>query len=96
MYEIIHSRTKHMSNKKLRKTSAELTQTLADNIRAFRKSKQLSQEELASACDLHRTYIGSVERGERNVTLSTLELLAAALGVSVPELLTRKATGDGG
>ena len=39
---------------------------------------------------LHRTYIGSVERGERNVTLSTLELIAGALGVSVPELLTEK------
>ena len=84
-----------MSSKKLRKASVELTQTLADNIRAFRKSKRLSQEELANACDLHRTYIGSVERGERNVTLSTLELLAAVLGVSVPELLTKKARGDG-
>ena len=84
-----------MVGKKLRQASADLTQTLADNIRSFRKTQRLSQEELASACDLHRTYIGSVERGERNVTLSTLELLAAALGVSVPELLTKKARNDG-
>lgn len=53
--------------------------------------KHLSQEELADMCDLHRTYVGSVERGERNVTLSTLETLAATLGVSIPELLTERA-----
>lgn len=41
-------------------------------------------------CNLHRTYLGSVERGERNVTLSTLELIAAALGVGVPKLLTER------
>ena len=45
-------------------------------------------------CNLHRTYVGSVERGERNVTLKTLETLAAALGMSVPELLTKKAFED--
>jgi len=45
-------------------------------------------------CDLHRTYIGSVEREERNVTLSTLETLANALGVDVPKLLTKRAFSD--
>jgi transcriptional regulator with XRE-family HTH domain len=39
-------------------------------------------------CGLHRTYVGSVERAERNVTLSTLEVFAKALGLSVPGLLT--------
>jgi transcriptional regulator with XRE-family HTH domain len=48
----------------------------------------LSQEELADVCGLHRTYVGSVERGERNVTLSSLETIAKALGVSVVDLLT--------
>ena len=84
-----------MGEKKLRKSSRELTQILADNIRAYRKGACISQEELADVCDLHRTYVGSVERGERNVTLSTLETLAAALGVSVPELLTKGAFKDG-
>ena len=46
-------------------------------------------------CSLHRTYIGAVERGERNVTLSTLELIARALGVSVPELLAEESIKDG-
>ncbi len=75
-----------------RRPSRMMTQLLANNIRAFRREKNLSQEELAEMCDLHRTYIGSVERGERNVTLSTLEALAAALDVSVSTLLTKKAT----
>lgn len=74
-----------------RNPSPSLKSILADNILAFRKTKGLSQEELADLCGLHRTYIGSVEREERNVTLSTLEVLAAALGVSVPELLTKQA-----
>lgn len=54
----------------------------------------ISQEELATLCGLHRTYIGSVERGERNVTLSTLEVLASTLGVSVPDLLTPRSLND--
>ncbi len=83
-----------MGEKQLRKPSRTLTQLLANNIRAYRKAKHISQEELADMCDLHRTYVGSVERGERNVTLSTLEAFAAALGVSVPELLTKRAFED--
>ena len=73
----------------VRKSSNSLRAILAENIKTFRKEKALSQEELAAQCDLHRTYIGSVERHERNVTLSTLEVLSETLGVSVPELLTK-------
>lgn len=74
--------------KSLRKPSYQLTLNLATNIRAFREKNNLSQEEFAEICGLHRTYIGSVERGERNVTLSTLEVFASALGITVPEILT--------
>jgi len=77
-----------MSEKELRKPSKKLRLTLAENLLAFRRAKKISQEELADICGLHRTYIGSMERGERNVTLSTLELVAKALGTSVPSLLT--------
>jgi transcriptional regulator with XRE-family HTH domain len=84
-----------VGEKTLRHPSVELTQILANNIRAYRQAKHISQEALANMCDLHRTYVGSVERGERNVTLSTLETFAAALGVSVPELLTKRAFKDG-
>lgn len=69
---------------------ADLRKILADNVKAYRNAKSLSQEELADQCGLHRTYIGSVERCERNVTLGTLELLAHALKTTVPDLLTRK------
>lgn len=71
-----------------------LRSILAENVRSFRKEHGISQEELADRCELHRTYIGSVERGERNVSLNTLEILARALEVSVPELLTSKADHD--
>jgi transcriptional regulator with XRE-family HTH domain len=80
--------------RKIRKPSKRLLKVLSQNIRAFRKIKSLSQEELADMCKLHRTYIGSVERGERNVTLSTLEAIATVLGVSVPKLLTERGIGD--
>lgn len=73
-----------------RSPSQSLRAALAENLRAFRKAQSISQEELADRCGLHRTYIGSVEREERNVSLSTLEVLANALGVSVPELLTKR------
>jgi transcriptional regulator with XRE-family HTH domain len=78
-----------MPSRQLRKPSALLTRILAQNIVRWRRSRGLSQEELADVCGLHRTYVGSVERGERNVTLSTLEVFATALGVSVTDLLTK-------
>jgi transcriptional regulator with XRE-family HTH domain len=79
----------------LRKPSDRLTAVLATNIRAFREANNLSQEEFAGLCGLHRTYVGSVERCERNVTLSTLEVFASAQGVSVPQLLSGKAARHG-
>lgn len=74
----------------VRKSSDSLRATLAENIKTFRKETGFSQEELAEQCGLHRTYIGSVERHERNVTLSTLEVLSETLGITVPELLTNR------
>ncbi len=69
--------------------SAELKRVLADNLRCYRKKMNMSQEQLAEVCALHRTYIGSVEREERNVTLHTLVLLAKALRITVPCLLSK-------
>lgn len=89
------SREKPSHRKSLRKSSKRLMAILADNLRGCRQEKALSQEELAELCGLHRTYVGSVERGERNVTLSTLEVLSQALGVPVPHLLTDKAAYGG-
>jgi transcriptional regulator with XRE-family HTH domain len=79
-----------MPRKEIRKPSSQLTTVLADNLRAFRRARDFSQEQLAELCGLHRTYIGSVERCERNVTLSTLEVFATVLNTTVPSLLTSK------
>jgi transcriptional regulator with XRE-family HTH domain len=90
MFGLGHIRLRMTKIKVLRKPSSPLTATLAMNIRAHREANALSQEEFADSCGLHRTYVGSVERGERNVTLSTLEVFASVMGVSVPQLLTGK------
>jgi transcriptional regulator with XRE-family HTH domain len=57
------------------------------NIRRLRLERGLSQEELADEIGVHRTYMGGVERGERNLTLRSLERLAQRLGVSPLALL---------
>lgn len=57
-------------------TKSPIIEILAQNLRYFRHRLGISQEELADICHLHRTYIGSVERCERNVTLKTLETLS--------------------
>ena len=53
-----------------------------ERVRTIRKSKELSQETLALMCGLDRTYIGSVERGERNISLINMHKIANALGIS--------------
>ena len=58
-----------------------------ERVRKARLQAGLSQEELADQADLHRTYIGSVERGERNVSLGNLYALADALGETPSHLL---------
>jgi transcriptional regulator with XRE-family HTH domain len=78
----------------MRSASENIRSVLAENLRNLRRSHNLSQDDLAVKSGLHRTYIGSVERCERNVTLSTLEMLAAALGVSAPELISKRETPD--
>lgn len=59
----------------------------AENLREARKAQGISQEKLAELAELHRTYIGSVERGERNITIDNMERLARALGVTIQALL---------
>lgn len=61
--------------------------TFAHNLRKVRTRQGISQEKLADLCDLHRTYVSSVERGERNITVDNMERLAVALGVDIRELL---------
>lgn len=70
-----------------RKPSHHLLLVISNNLKGFRSANNLSQEELAELCKLHRTYIGAIERCEKNLSLSSLELIAETLGITVSELL---------
>lgn len=70
------------------RSPAYLHEVLAAQVRSYREALGVSQEELAERCGLHRTYLSDIERATRNVSLSTLELLAAGLGCTASELLT--------
>jgi transcriptional regulator with XRE-family HTH domain len=65
----------------------DLQRLLGANLRALRLGRGLSQEAMADLLGIHRTYIGGLERGERNVTLRTVERLAVQLDVEPRELL---------
>jgi DNA-binding XRE family transcriptional regulator len=70
-----------------KKQDARIQKQFGQRVRELRKQKDLSQEGLALACDLDRTYIGGVERGERNISLLNFHKIAEALGVSAKDLL---------
>lgn len=63
---------------------------LAVNVRRVRVELAMSQDELAERAGLHRTYVGGIERGERNISLASLEKLAAALSRTPAELITER------
>ena len=64
-----------------------LVTVFAGNVRRLRKERGLSQEDLAEAAGVHRTYIGMIERGEKNVTIYNIERIASALKVRPGSLL---------
>ncbi|HGE5804336.1 TPA: helix-turn-helix transcriptional regulator [Bacillus thuringiensis] len=68
----------------------EFLDVLGKRIKRIRNDKGFTQEELGAECNLHRTYIGGIERGERNPTILNLKRIADALGVSVNEVLGEK------
>lgn len=65
-----------------------LRELFARNLKSVRKKKNLSQEQLAELAELHRTYVSSVERAERNISIDNMEKLARALGVDIKILLS--------
>jgi transcriptional regulator with XRE-family HTH domain len=64
-----------------------LKRRLGEVVRRLRKAKGYSQEGFADHIGVHRTYMGAVERGEQNISLGSLEKIAAGLGVRLWELL---------
>ena len=71
-------------------TQSSARQRFGANVRTLRQAKGLSQEGLGQMAGIHRTYIGAVERGERNVSIDNMERIAAAVGVSIADLLSGK------
>jgi transcriptional regulator with XRE-family HTH domain len=65
----------------------DLQRAVGRNLRAYRASRGLSQEAFADVVGVHRTYMGGLERGERNLTLKSVEKIAAKLGVDPFSLL---------
>ena len=65
---------------------SELSSEIGKRIRNYRTQLKLSQEELAERCSLHPTYIGQVERGEKNATLESISKIAAGLNVPLSAL----------
>ncbi len=65
----------------------DLQRTFGRNLRAHRKGCGLSQEEFADVLGVHRTYMGGIERGERNLTLKSVERIARRIKVAPLELL---------
>jgi transcriptional regulator with XRE-family HTH domain len=68
--------------------AAAFLRDLGDRIRSRRVGRGLTQAQLAEQCSLHRTFIGSVERGERNVSVLNLRTIARALRVPLADLFT--------
>jgi transcriptional regulator with XRE-family HTH domain len=65
----------------------DLQRTLGDNLRRYRLARGLSQEAFADMVRVHRTYMGGIERGERNLTLKAVERIAGWVGVDPLDLL---------
>lgn len=57
------------------------------NVQKYRKVREISQEKLAELAGVHRTYIGMIERAEKNITLCNMDKIAKALNVELTKLL---------
>jgi transcriptional regulator with XRE-family HTH domain len=66
--------------------SEDLLSRFGRRVRSLRTERGLSQEAFAAKCELDRTYVGGVERGERNLSLRNIEVIAKTLGVTISQL----------
>ena len=75
---------------------SDIAKAVGRRIRNYRTQNGLSQERLAELCGCHPTYIGQLERGEKNATLESVERIATALGVSLSKLFEKLGDQDNG
>lgn len=68
-------------------TMADINKQIGEKIRKIRLEKGLSQEELAFEAELHRAYVGQIERGEKNIGVQNLQKIAAALKIKISKLI---------
>ena len=68
---------------------SEIAKTIGQRVRNYRIEKRLSQEKLAELSGCHPTYIGQVERGEKNATLESIEKIASAMNISLAQLFEK-------
>ncbi len=80
LYRFVYTKISNMD-------SGNILITFGNKVREIRKDKNISQEELAFKANLHRTYIGMIERAEKNITLINIEKIAKALEVDIKKLL---------
>ena len=73
-------------------TDGDVQAAFGRRVRILRKREGLSQERLALRCGLDRTYVGGVERGERNISIVNIEKIARALGLSLRDLFDDETT----
>lgn len=75
------------SKKSINMQKTPILEVFGQNVRTFRVEQGLSQEQLAEKAGLHRTYIGMIERAEKNITLCNIEKIALALNVDIKSLV---------
>ena len=68
---------------------SEIAKAIGQRIRNYRTARGLSQEKLADLCGCHPTYIGQLERGEKNATIESIDKIATALDVSLSKLFDK-------
>ena len=68
-------------------SDSDILNRFGDRVRDLRKDCEWSQEDLALECELDRSYVGGIERGERNVALRNIEKIADALGIGISDLM---------
>ena len=68
-------------------TDSDILEKFGERVRELRLKGEWSQEAFAEECDLDRTYMGGIERGERNLGLRNIEKVAEALGITIAELM---------